>query len=183
MDAVLKSAMDVHRKRRELPPELAGVIRGELFPDQRQLDRWRDALRGDLRYTDDKLGVAVVGGLDELAVEDGAFTPVDFKTRGWAIKSDSHTHYEHQLDLYAWILEKLGHRTSGQGVLLFFSPVSYEGKGVVTFRIEPVRVTTDPARADALLNRAITILRGSLPKSHAACNFCHFVGSVARYEL
>lgn len=176
MDSVLKAFTDSYRKRGQLPPDLEKKVSGHLFADQAQLDRWRDALRGDLRYTDEALGVEVVGGIDDLLVEPGgALTPLDFKTRGWAVKDDTHRHYQHQLDLYAWLLGKLGQRTSGRGVLLFFSPLAYEGSGRVQFRVEPVTVKTDVARAGALLERALQILRGPRPSTHADCAFCHFV--------
>lgn len=174
IDAVLKAHLDMYRKRGELPPDLVGKVPGALFPDQGKLDRWRDALRGDLRFTDAELGIEVTGGLDDLLVEDERLTPLDFKTRGWPVKEDTHRHYEHQLDLYAWLLEKLGHQTSGRGVLLFFSPVSYEGQGRVKFRIEPVEMKTDTKRAGGLLGRAVQVLRGPVPKDHAECAFCHF---------
>lgn len=178
MDAIIKTAFDAYRKRGELPPELRGQVRGTLFADQQQLNRWRDPLRGDLRFSDRDRDIEVVGGIDELVEEpDGRFTPVDFKTRGWVIKDDSHRHYEHQLDLYAWLFERLGKKTSGQGVLLFFSPVTYEGEGRVQFRIEPVAMKTDPKRADTLLARAATILGQDEPTQHADCVFCHYVVS------
>lgn len=177
IDAILKTATDACRTRGELPQELVGITQGTLFPDQRQLDRWRDSLRGDLRYTDSTLGVDVLGGIDELLVENEQLTPVDFKTRGYPVKEDTHAHYEHQLDLYAWLFTKLGHQVSGRGILLFFSPTAYTGKGTVQFRIEPVIMKTDVARAQGLLERAVAIVRTSAPPRHADCDFCHFATS------
>ena len=182
IDAVLKKYLDAYRKGGELPPDLVGKVPGGLFPDQQKLDRWRDALRGDLRFTDAELGVEVSGGLDDLLIEGDKLTPLDFKTRGWPVKEDTHRHYEHQLDLYAWLLEKLGYRTSGRGVLLFFSPVSYEGHGTVKFRIESVEMNTNTKRAGDLLGRAVQVLRGPLPKDHAECSFCRFAATRAVQE-
>ena len=182
IDAVLKAAMDDYRKRGVLPPELSGTVRGTLFPDQRQLNRWRDSLRGDLRYADATLGVEVVGGIDDLLVEDDRLTPLDFKTRGFPVKEDTHGHFQHQLDLYAWLFTKLKRRVSGRGVLLFFSPVAYEGRGIVRFRIEPVVVETDYERATALLQRAVGVLRGPVPDRHADCAFCHFATSRVAHD-
>ncbi len=179
IDSVLKAHMDAYRKHGTFPPDLVGKLPGAPFPDQGQLDRWRDALRGDLRVSDRTLGVDVSGGLDDLLVEGGVLTPLDFKTRGWPVKEDTHKHYEHQLDVYAWLLEKLGHRTSGRGVLLFFSPVAYEAEGRVKFRIEPVVMRTDVGRATALLERAVAALKGPLPEQHAKCAFCLFAGARA----
>lgn len=182
IDAILKTAMDAFRKRGELPPELAATTSGTLFPDQQQLDRWRDSLRGDLRYTDAAREIEVIGGIDDLLVEKKRLTPLDFKTRGFPVKSDTHAHYQHQLDLYAWLLTKLGQHVSDRGILLFFSPTKYESQGMVRFRIEPVVVDTNVERADALLQRAVTVLRGALPAQHAECAFCHFVVSRGAQE-
>lgn len=178
VDAVMKTYTDGFRNRKALPPELQGVTAGRLYEDQAQLDRWRDALRGDFRVTDRTLGVEVLGGLDDLLAESDGLTPLDFKTRGWPVKEDSHAHYEHQLDLYTWILERLGQPVSGRGVLLFFSPVAYRGNGAFQFRTEPVTVQTSTKRAAALLARAVKILKGPPPKEHADCAFCRF--AVAR---
>lgn len=182
IDAVLKAAMDEHRTRGELPAELVGITEGTLFPDQRQLDRWRDSLRGDLRYTDAALGIEVVGGIDDLLVENGRLTPLDFKTRGYPVKADTHAHYEHQLDLYAWLFTKLGQSVSGRGVLLFFSPVAYQGEGRVQFRIEPVVIQTNVERANALLDQAVGILREPAPARHADCAFCRFATSRGAHD-
>lgn len=175
IDLVLKRYLDTFRGKDALPPELRGVTDGALFPEQQKLDRWRDPLRGDLRVTDRTLGVEVTGGIDDLLVESGQLTPVDFKTRGFAVKEDSHSHYEHQLDLYAWLLERLGQKVSGRGILLFFSPTTYSGAGTMSFLSEPVVVQSDTARAERLLRRAVDVLQGTCPQHHAACAFCHFV--------
>lgn len=182
IDAILKTAMDEHRTRGTLPSELVGTTTGTLYADQRQLDRWRDSLRGDLRYTDIALGIEVVGGIDDLLVENGRLTPLDFKTRGYPVKPDTHAHYEHQLDLYAWLLTKLKQSVSGRGVLLFFSPVTYQGEGLVQFRIEPVVMKADVERANTLLERAVEILRKPVPARHADCAFCHFATSRTMHD-
>src|SRR3989344_1821817 len=73
-------------------------------------------------------------GGDSLPPEiDGKFIPFDFKTRGYPTKEDTHEHYRTQLDLYALLFEKNGHKVAPFGYLLFFWPQSY-GIGNANFK-------------------------------------------------
>jgi hypothetical protein len=113
MDRVLKEHFDKHRTEGRLPSELDG-FRGKLFPDTGRLNEWRNNRKG-LRYRDPSSGVTLMGALDDLFVtQEGLYAPLDFKTRGYPRKPDTHEHYQHQMDLYSFLLEKKSPWT-GQG--------------------------------------------------------------------
>lgn len=181
MDGILKDYFDRYRVQGTLPPDIAGSVRGKLFPDVEKLAVWRNARRG-LRHARPDLGVELMGALDDLLQEDEKVTPLDYKTRGYALKEDTHRHYQHQMDLYAYLLEHNGFRTTGRAVLLFIFPDTMTEGGLIKFTVEPKEIRTDVSRAEALLREASRVLSGPLPARHSACAFCLYASDWASRE-
>jgi len=173
IDGVLKTYFDRYRKNGALPPDVQDRLPGKLFTDEDTLKVWRNNRQG-IRTKRRDLGIELLGAIDDLLQEGAKVTPLDFKTRGYALKDDTHLHYQHQLDLYAYLLERNGYPTTGRGFLLFFWPEEVRDGGTIQFHIEPVEMTTSASRAEELLRTAARILRGPIPKRHTACAFCQF---------
>lgn len=108
MDSILKKHFDLHRREGTLPEELEGVVKGRLYDNEEDLRIWQNNRKG-LRYIDDESGFTLMGALDDLFVtEEGLHAPLDFKTRGYPVKDDTASHYQHQMDIYGYLLEKTG---------------------------------------------------------------------------
>ena len=108
MDSILKKYFDTFRCKDCLPPELEGKLEGKLFGDIGKLDVWRNCFKG-LEYFDGKSGIGLRGALDDLFVTgDGFHVPLDFKTRGYPLKEDTHEHYQDQMNIYSFLLEENG---------------------------------------------------------------------------
>ena len=106
MDGVFKGYFDRYRGTGELPSEIDGKVKGKLFEDVGKLNIWRSRFNG-LQAEFSEFNMILKGAIDDLLVApDGKYIPFDFKTRGYAIKEDTHKHYQHQLDLYSLLLEK-----------------------------------------------------------------------------
>lgn len=88
MDGLIKKYFDSFRAKGCLPPEIEGKVRGHLIGDQELLDEWRNWRKG-LRFEDRSLGVLLRGALDECLVDEELYIPVDYKTRGYALKKDT----------------------------------------------------------------------------------------------
>ena len=172
MDSVLKKYFDDCRARGVMPSEIKGKLKGKLFDDADKLAEWRNNRHG-LRFTDKKSGIELMGAVDDMFVaEDGCFIPIDFKTRGWPIKEDTHEHYQHQMDIYAFLLEKNGVKTGGFACLLFYHPTKAEDGCRFQFKSEFVKVDTNTKRAAKLFRDAIKLLQGPEPKAHEECEWC-----------
>lgn len=176
VDGVLKTYFDQYRKKGKLPPDVEKLLPGTPFPRQDVLDTWRNNRLG-IRTKRPDLGIELTGALDDLLQEGAMVTPLDFKTRGYPLKDDTHKYYQHQLDLYAYLLEQNGYRTSGRGFLLFLWPEEVRDGGLMKFRMEAVEMFTSTQRAENLLTRAAQLLKEPMPERHAACAFCQFVDS------
>lgn len=175
MDRVLKDHFDSHRTARTLP-EALGTFQGSLFPDRAKLDVWRNNRQG-LRYSP-TAGTEFKGALDDLLVTaTGTYAPLDFKTRGYPRKDDTHMHYQLQMDSYAYLLERNGFPSAGFALLLFYHPVKVTGSHQVEFVADPVSIATSPTRAEEAFSRAVACLQAEEPEPSPSCGFCRWEGA------
>ncbi|MCK5017321.1 MAG: PD-(D/E)XK nuclease family protein [Candidatus Peribacteraceae bacterium] len=172
MDNILKVHFDKHRKDDTLPEELAGKFEGRLFRDVGKLDVWRNNFRG-LRYLDEKSGITLTGALDDLFVtSDSKYAPLDFKTRGFPRKEDTHKHYQHQMDLYSFLLEKNSMDPANYAILIFYHPLNVEDNHNVIFNADTVKVPVDRNHGEKIFLDAIKCILGDEPKGSDNCNYC-----------
>ena len=179
MDAILKKHFDRFRDKGELPPELCS--NGEcthlrLFNDNEKLRVWRSNLKG-ISYSD-KQGNVLHGAVDNLLVNSGnkKIIVLDYKTRGFPLKEDTHEHYQHQLDIYNFLLRKNGYETEDFAYLLFYVPKEVMPTGEVIFDTTLKKMNVDVKDAEKLWKRALDLLEGDCPKKHKDCPWCENVG-------
>ncbi|MBI2055368.1 MAG: hypothetical protein HYT42_00540 [Candidatus Sungbacteria bacterium] len=144
IDAVLKKYFDGYRGR--LPPELEGRVEGRLIDDQSLLDKWRERWNG-LIYEDAFANARLKGLLDDCLVNNGVYTPLDYKTKGFTPKDDAHKWNQDQLNIYSLLLHSNGYPAADHGYLVFYHPVSVSPGGMFKFGITPRKVPTDKEAA------------------------------------
>lgn len=177
MDSILKKYFDKFREKNELPPELRGVLKGQLFDDMDRLSVWRNNFKG-LQYLDEDSGILLRGAQDEVFVTTaGEFIPVDFKTRGYPLKEDTAKHYQHQMDIYCFLLHKNGLKTTNFACLIFYHPIKVQGDGLVKFKYDVVKMKTSMKNGEKLFMDAIEILQGPEPETDGTCEWCSFNGN------
>jgi len=171
MDKVLKAYFDKLRHEGKHPEELKD-FKGQLFPDLGKLEEWRNNRKG-LRYFDDESGITLMGAVDDIFVnEKGQLVPLDFKTRGYPLKEDTHEHYQHQLDIYAYLLEKNGYKTANFAILLFYHPLCVNSHCNVEFHADTVKMQTNTGNAEKLFKEAVRTVKGDIPHKTEDCPFC-----------
>lgn len=173
---MIKVYFDKYRAQDKLPPEIEGKVEGELMRDQRLLERWRNWREGLIFHDTDAI---LSGALDDCLVERSEsgdkYMPLDYKTRGWAKKEDSHEYYQYQLDAYTFLLEKNGFPTKKRAGIVFYHPIEVVGDGLVKFEIEPMMIKTDIERAYKVFREAVELLKRSTPPAkHSDCQFCGY---------
>ena len=110
LDAQFKRYFDQFRASGDVPPEVKGKLPGRLLSDVGTINRWRDWRRG-IRYTPPWADCELMGALDECLVDEaGFYYPLDYKTRGYAPKADTHEYYQDQMNLYTLLLESNGNQ-------------------------------------------------------------------------
>lgn len=175
MDKILKEHFDSHRSSNTSPEELDWKFEGHLFKDIEKLNEWRNNFKG-LRFRDEETGAVLMGALDDLFVtKDGKYAPLDFKTRGYPRKDDTHEHYQHQMDIYSFLLQKNGLPPAGFAILIFYHPIGVNKSHDVVFDPDPIKVKTDPERGERIFRDAVKCLEDDIPESDKQCEFCRWL--------
>jgi RecB family exonuclease len=135
------------------------------------LSLWRNNRKG-LKW-EDQDGNILVGAVDNILQKEGRLIVLDYKTRGYPTKEDTHLHYQHQLNVYAFLLQKNGYQIEDYGFLLFYVPSKVLETGEILFDTELVKMAVNPKDAEKLFKEAIGCLNGDCPQTR--CVWCERV--------
>ena len=173
MDKILKIHFDNYMEKDELPKELSELKDVKLFKDKELLKEWRSNFKG-IQYTDKK-GNLFRGAVDNILVKGNKLIVLDYKTRGYALKEDTAAHYQDQLDIYNFLLRKNNKQTEDYAYLLFYHPEKVDEEGKVIFNTDLVKMKIDIKNAENIINKAIKVLEGEMPKPSKECKFCEWI--------
>jgi len=171
MDAILKVYFDKYMKKGKLPPVL-GNLKLKLFDDTALLKVWRSNFKG-IQYKDKK-GNILRGAVDNILVNGKKLIVLDYKTRGYPLKEDTHEHYIDQLNIYNFLLRKNGYETEDYAYLLFYYPNEVNENGDVVFDTKLLKIKIDVDKAKKLFKDAISCLEGSIPDASDECEYCKY---------
>ena len=172
MDKILKAHFDSFRDRKLLPPELRELKDVKLFDNVELLEVWRNNRRG-IGWVDEE-GNILRGAVDNILQKGDKLIVLDFKTRGFPLKEDTHENYQDQMDIYNFLLRKNGWETEDYAYLLFYHPKEVEEDGDVAFNTDLVKVEISVENAEKIFMDAIEILKGEMPDCGDECEFCRW---------
>jgi len=188
MDRKIKIHYDNHRSVNILPSEIEGQISKGLvlYPDQKKIDSWRNYFKKTLTYSCPDTGGTLGGALDDLLQDkDNRVAPLDYKTRGYPIKEDSHKYYITQMNCYALMLSEgpTQLELNGKAYLVFYSPRSIisEEKPIGTnialsdWLVEVVELKIDIEAARKLVRDAVDCLQSAIPWAARDCEQCKYI--------
>ena len=95
---------------------------------------------------------------------------LDYKTRGFALKDDTHEHYQDQMDIYNFLLRKNGRDTEDYAYLLFYHPKEVMQTGEVIFNTDLKKIKIDVKNAEKIFKKALKVLNSNCPKK--SCDWC-----------
>ncbi|MEK6915538.1 MAG: PD-(D/E)XK nuclease family protein [Nanoarchaeota archaeon] len=171
MDGILKTHFDKFMMKGILPPELCDNSHCEnmkLFNDLELLKIWRSNFNG-IQWTDSK-GNVLRGAVDNLLMNSKKLIVLDYKTRGFALKDDTHEHYQDQMDIYNFLLRKNGRDTEDYAYLLFYHPKEVMQTGEVVFNTDLKKIKVDVKNAEKIFKKALKVLNSNCPKK--SCEWC-----------
>jgi CRISPR/Cas system-associated exonuclease Cas4 (RecB family) len=175
MDLVIKKYFDTYREQDKLPPEIEGQLEGKLFKETKLLESWRSWKHTNLIYFDKENQVQISGALDD-CIQDGEFLiPLDYKTRGSALKSDNVSYYTFQLSTYELLLSSANYPTTNYGYLLFFWPKKVEPNCIVTFETRLLTIPTKMQVVKDTIVHAKECVEGDIPDSSPECEMCKYI--------
>jgi hypothetical protein len=172
MDKILKEHFNRFRDKGKLPPELSksecAHDKCKLFDDRELLAIWRSNFKG-ISY-EDKEGNILHGAVDNILMKGKKLIVLDYKTRGYDLKEDTHEHYQDQLDIYNFLLRKAGYQTEDYAFLLFYVPKEVLETGKVIFNTTLKKMKVNVKNAEDIFKNAIKLLNSDCPKS--GCEWC-----------
>lgn len=179
MDGILKNHFDKFRDKDKLPPELKenkDCVGCKLFDDKALLDVWRNNFKGISMK--DKEGNILHGAVDNLLTKGKKIIVLDYKTRGFPLKEDTHEHYQNQIDIYNFLLRENGYKTEDYAFLLFYVPKEVTETGEVVFDTTLKKMKVDIKNAEKIWEKALKLLNGPCPKDsqkEEECEWCRLI--------
>lgn len=170
MDGILKEHFDTFMKKGALPPELSTLNGYTLFDNEELLKMWRSNFKG-IRWTDTQ-GNVFRGAVDAILMKGKKLVVLDYKTRGYPLKENTHEHYQDQMDIYNFLLRKNGYETEEYAYLLFYHPSHVDEKGRVIFNTDLINMTISVENAQAIFDKAVRVLTSDIPPCSEECGFC-----------
>lgn len=179
MDRVLKEHFDTFMKKGKFPPELQEEHELEgcrLFDDKEKLEVWRNNFRG-VMFNDEENDVLLRGAVDNILVRGNKLIVLDYKTRGFPLKEDTHKYYQLQMNLYNFLLRKNNYQTEDYAFLLFYYPKEVTPTGEVVFNTRLIKIVTHPEEGENVYLKAVELLRQDKPpKATESCEYCKWRG-------
>jgi hypothetical protein len=175
MDLILKSHFDSFRDKGKMPPELS-ALNGDvkLFGDVELLNVWRNNRKG-IEWVDKDNNI-FKGAVDNILQKGKKLIVLDYKTRGFPLKEDTHMHYQDQLDIYNFLLRKNGYDTDDYAYLLFYHPSKVNENGDVVFHTDLIKMPVSIKNAERIFKEALEVLEGDMPPASDGCSYCGWVG-------
>ena len=112
------------------------------------------------------------GAVDNILVKGRKLIVLDYKTRGYPLKDDTHEHYQTQMDLYNFLLRKNSYDTESYSYLLFYYPNKVSNDGSVIFDTKLIKIKVGDG--EKVFKKAVTLIKGDIPEEK--CEWCKFVG-------
>ena len=171
MDRILKIHFNKFRERNLLPPELSNQKNCEnmkLFNDKELLAIWQNNRKG-ISYKDEN-GNELRGAVDNILQKEDKLIVLDYKTRGYDLKENTHEHYQLQIDVYNFLLRKNGYKTEDYGFLLFYVPKEVLETGEVIFDTTLKKMEISIKNAETVWKKAINLLNSECPEK--GCGWC-----------
>ena len=201
-DILLKRYFNRYRLAQEAPPFLADRGMGHLIPFQHEnFELWTQSLHygaaGRMHTIVEELNLKIGGGLDDvwLNTETGQLHIVDYKSTSQT-KPDQTINldgpykaaYKRQMDLYVWVLRRMGFDVSGLGYFLYvdgdrFAEADFiQGPNArMEFKCSLIRYETDQTWIDNTLWEIRNVLdMPDRPRHNDNCEFGTFLASALK---
>jgi CRISPR/Cas system-associated exonuclease Cas4 (RecB family) len=123
VDALLKKEFDVHREGGTAHPYMKqyGI---DAVPFQHEMmNEWRENFKG-VRYEHEPTNLLITGAVDDIwQNKDGELIVVDYKATSKneevSLDADWQMGYKRQMEVYQWLLRRLGFKVSNRGYFVY----------------------------------------------------------------
>jgi RecB family exonuclease len=140
----------------------------KLFDDKSLLIKWQNNRKG-IEWQDEE-GNLLKGAVDNILVKEGKLIVLDYKTRGFPLKENTHEYSQDQLDIYNFLLRKNNYQTEDYAFLLFYIPKEVMATGEVIFDTILKKMKVNVENAEKIWKKALELLNNECPQK--GCQWC-----------
>lgn len=182
VDKLLKKEFDTHRAAGTVHP-LVKHYGIEAVPlDHKDLNQWRDSLRGGITTKIEGTNVTVTGGVDDIWLAPGGeYIIVDYKATSKddevSLDADWQIGYKRQMEIYQWLFRQNGFNVSKVGYFVYCNgkadKEAFDAKLEFDIKIIPYE-GDDSWVADSIADAISCLNSDSIPDSGVDCDFCRY---------
>ncbi|TSC96349.1 MAG: Uncharacterized protein Athens101410_63 [Parcubacteria group bacterium Athens1014_10] len=190
VDALLKKEFDLHRAKNTIHPLMKTYGLDAVPLAHKELDFWRDALRGGIAFLHKPSNFFVTGGIDDLWVNPkGEFIIVDYKatskTGQLNLDADWQIGYKRQMEIYQWLFRQNGYQVSPVGYFVYCNGKTdckaFDAK--LEFDIELIPYKGDDSWIEnVLLEARKCLMSDNIPGASPDCDFCRYRAAAGEEE-
>ncbi|MDO8716038.1 MAG: PD-(D/E)XK nuclease family protein, partial [Dehalococcoidales bacterium] len=188
VDTLLKKEFDLYRASNQQHPLQAKYGLDAKPVSHAELNAWRANFTG-IQYRHEPTGLTITGAIDDLWVNGaGEYMVVDYKATSkaediTALDQDWQKSYKRQLEVYQWLLRRLGYQVSPTGYFVYANGntdrEAFDGK--LEFDVTLIAHEGDDAWVEPAIVAAHDCLSGdSLPAAAADCDYCTYRDAVGK---
>ena len=181
VDKLLKKEFDIHRAD-GTPHPLMKTYKVNAIPlKDKNMDKWRDALRGGIEHLHRDTKLNITGGIDDIWVNPaGEFIIVDYKatskTGEVSLDADWQIGYKRQMEIYQWLFRKNNYKVSTTGYFVYCNgdadKAAFDGK--LEFDVKILPYVGDDSWIEKTIIDIHKCLNGKLPESGKDCDYCKY---------
>lgn len=190
VDKLLKKEFDIHRTKKSIHPLMKTYGVDAIPLDDKNINKWRDSLRGGIEYLHKETNLLITGGIDDVWVNPkGEFIIIDYKSTSKdgevTLDAEWQEGYKKQMEVYQWLFRKNNYKVSSTGYFVYCNGktdrVAFDGK--LEFDIKLIPYTGDDSWVGKTIIDIYQCLNSDqLPKSNSECDFCRYREATRAFE-
>jgi hypothetical protein len=187
IDELLKKEFDFHRAKGEPHPLMKHYgLDAVPFNDER-MEEWRDSRRRGIMYHHTPTNLIIQGGIDDIwQNKKGELIIVDYKatstTKEITLEDEYKQGYKRQVEIYQWILEKMGFPVSKTAYFVFCNGLKDKKAfdGQMDFEITLVSHVGETSWIEPTVFEIKKCLEsGEIPAPKRGCQYCSYLRAVS----
>lgn len=191
VDILLKKEFDSYREKAVSHPLMISHGIDAIPYSHPDLNLWRDALHGGIRFHHLETNLLISGGIDDVWVNQaGELIIVDYKATSKkeevTLDAEWQNGYKRQMEIYQWLFIKNGFKVSKTGYFVYCNgDASKENLNArLEFKIRLIPYTGDTAWIEETIKSAFQCLqKAEIPNPDKNCEFCRYRAASTKMEI
>jgi hypothetical protein len=190
VDHLLKKEFDSHRQQGTPHPLMTSAGIDAIPYAHDQLETWRDALHGGIRFFHSPTKFTVTGAIDDLWVwPSGEISMVDYKATSKKdpvdLEQDWQMSYKRQMEIYGWLFSQNGFKVSPKSFFVYCNGRTdldrFDHRLHFHVSIIPYVINYDWVE-DAIRAAFKCLNANEAPEPSAECDYCAYHSALSRHS-